>query len=148
MFEAVRVRKPASLVDFNQRIVAVSAFVRLESAESLASANKRIANILRKAEFDMVEATQTRLLQEEAEQSLHQALQAATADIAPLMRKRAYAEALTRLADLRESIDAFFDNVMVMVDDEALRNNRLALLTELRALFLAIADISRLSIST
>jgi glycyl-tRNA synthetase beta chain len=147
MFEAVRVRKPASLVDFNQRIVAVSAFVRLESAESLASANKRIANILRKAEFDMVEATQTRLLQEEAEQSLHQALQAATADIAPLMRKRAYAEALTRLADLRESIDAFFDDVMVMVDDEALRNNRLALLTELRALFLAIADISRLSIS-
>jgi glycyl-tRNA synthetase beta chain len=64
------------------------------------------------------------------------------------MRKRAYAEARTRLADLRESIDAFFDNVMVMVDDEALRNNRLALLTELRALFLAIADISRLSIST
>ena len=97
MFEAVRVREPSSLVDFDQRLVAVSAFVRLESAESLASANKRIANILRQAEFDAARETESGLLTDEAEVALHQALVAAKADIAPLMRKRAYAEALTRL---------------------------------------------------
>ena len=87
------------------------------------------------------------MLQDPAEKALHQALKSATTDIAPLMRKRAYADALTRLADLREPIDSFFDDVMVMTDDAALRNNRLALLASLRALFLDIADISRLSIN-
>ena len=147
MFEAVRVRRPSSLVDFDDRLAAVSAFVRLDAAESLASANKRIANILRQAEFAEDQAIQSRLLEDDAEKTLHHALQAAMADIAPLMRKRAYTEALARLADLREPIDAFFDDVMVMADDETLKTNRLALLSQLRALFLGIADISRLSIS-
>ncbi|MBT8077328.1 MAG: glycine--tRNA ligase subunit beta [Gammaproteobacteria bacterium] len=148
MFEAVRVRRPVSLLDFDERLVAVSAFVRLDSAESLAAANKRIANILRQADHSGKVKIESRLFEDEAEKSLHQALQAATADIAPLMRKRAYTDALARLAELREVIDKFFDEVMVMAEKEELRVNRLALLSELRSLFLGVADISRLSIST
>ena len=147
MFESVRARRPVSLLDFDQRLVAVSAFVRLESAESLAAANKRIANILRKAELRSEPALDVGKLADPAEKELYEAMQSATSAIAPLLRKRAYTDALTRLADLRPVVDQFFDAVMVMTDDETLKNNRLALLAELRALFLDIADISRLSIS-
>lgn len=147
MFESVRVRLPASLLDFDQRLVAVSAFVRLDSAESLAAANKRIANILRKAETGSEPELSPGKLVDDAEKELYAAMQSATEAIAPLMRKRAYDDALARLAGLRPSVDAFFDDVMVMTEDAALRNNRLALLAALRSLFLDIADISRLSIS-
>ena len=146
MFASVRARRPVSLLDFDQRLVAVSAFVRLDSAESLAAANKRIGNILRKAELKTVPSLDVARLTDAAEKELHDAMQSAQSAIAPLLRKRAYTDALTRLADLRPGVDKFFDDVMVMADDEALRNNRLALLAELRALFLDIADISRLSI--
>jgi len=147
MFEAVRARRPPSLLDFDQRLVAVSAFVRLNSAESLAAANKRIANILRKSDTARKCTLEPAKLVDEAELELHAAMRSAADAIGPLMRKRAYTEALARLAELRAPIDRFFDDVMVMSEDESLQRNRLALLSDLRTLFLDIADISRLSIS-
>jgi glycyl-tRNA synthetase beta chain len=146
-FEAVMVRHPASLVDFDRRLAAVQTFARLEQAGSLAAANKRIANILRKADNPEGLRINPKLLLEDAERALHNALGAAEATIAPMLEDRSYADALNELADLRDPVDRFFDDVMVMVDDEATRNNRLALLGELRALFLRIADISRLCIA-
>jgi len=145
-FEAVLLRRPPSLVDFDRRLAAVQTFARLEQAESLAAANKRIANILRKAGDPTGLGVAKRLLTEDAERSLHNALENARKKAAPMLEQRRYAEILNELADLREPVDRFFDEVMVMADDEAVRNNRLGLLGELRALFLDVADISRLSI--
>jgi glycyl-tRNA synthetase beta chain len=145
MFEAVRCRRPSSLTDFRERLLAVSQFITLEPAISLAAANKRTANILRQAKYVGDRELDAALLEDDAERVLFDALQSAQDDVAPLIDKRAYADSLRRLADLREPVDAFFDDVMVMTDDEKLRNNRLALLAELRALFLDIADISRLT---
>ncbi len=145
-FDAVMVRQPASLLDFDRRLAAVQTFARLEQAESLASANKRIANILRKADDPTGLAVKKKLLQDDAELALFSALESAREKVQPLLAVRCYAEVLNELADLREPVDRFFNDVMVMADDEDVRNNRLALLTELRALFLDVADISRLSI--
>lgn len=147
VFESVRVRRPASLLDFDARLTAVAAFLELEPAASLAAANKRIANILRQAgkiDFGAVDAA---LLENEAETELYQALKDAEQTVTPLVAERAYTEALQRLAGLREPVDRFFDDVMVMTDNEAARRNRLSLLARLRALFLGIADVSRLSLS-
>jgi glycyl-tRNA synthetase beta chain len=85
------------------------------------------------------------LLGDDAEKSLYEALKNAEQKVQPLLEKRAYAEALTELSNLRQSVDTFFDEVMVMTDDAAIRQNRLALLAELRGLFLDIADVSRLT---
>jgi len=149
MFEAVRVRRPDSLLDFNERLKAVAAFIELEPAVALAAANKRIANILRQAGFEVSGQPALSLdsgkLEDDAERVLYHAMQSAQKDIAPLMANRAYADSLRRLAELRTAVDAFFDDVMVMTEDAALRSNRLALLAELRALFLDVADISRLT---
>ena len=145
-FDAVMAREPASLVDFDRRLAAVQTFARLDQAESLAAANKRIANILRKAGDPAGLAVAEKRLELDAEKSLHNALANAREKVAPMLEQRRYAETLNELADLREPVDRFFDDVMVMVDDETLRDNRLALLGELRALFLDVADISRLSI--
>lgn len=147
MFEAVRVRRPASLVDFRERLFAVADFMTLEPAVSLSAANKRTANILRQAGVDSDTAgapLDSALLMDDAERVLYHAMQSAQKDIAPLIAKRAYTDALRRLAELRTPVDAFFDDVMVMTDDPNIRTNRLTLLAELRALFLDIADISRL----
>lgn len=145
-FEAVMVRQPASLVDFDRRLAAVQTFARLDQAESLAAANKRIANILRKAGDPEGLSVSAGLLEEKTEQALHSALENSREKVAPLLEQRRYAEILAELADLRDPVDRFFDDVLVMAEDEAVRNNRLALLGELRALFLDVADISRLSI--
>jgi glycyl-tRNA synthetase beta chain len=145
-FDAVMVRQPSSLLDFDRRLAAVQTFARLEQAESLAAANKRIANILRKAGDPEGLGVKKKLLQDSAELALFSALENVDKKIQPLLAKRAYADVLNQLADLRDPVDRFFDDVMVMTDDEAVRNNRLALLGELRALFLNVADISRLSI--
>jgi len=149
MFESVRELRPASLVDFHARLVAVADFLTLDAAVSLAAANKRTANILKKAGLDEQETgtagVDTALLRDDAERVLYHALQAAEKDVAPLIKKRSYAETLRRLAELKVPVDAFFDDVMVMVDDEAVRQNRLALLSELRALFVGVADVSRLT---
>jgi len=145
-FDAVLARNPASLVDFARRLAAVQAFITLEPAASLAAANKRIANILKKAEGQGGDAVKEKLLTDPAEVALAKALESARAKVAPMLEAREYANVLTALAGLRDPVDHFFDDVMVMTDDEATRNNRLSLLSELRALFLDVADISRLSI--
>ncbi|HEY5643267.1 MAG TPA: glycine--tRNA ligase subunit beta [Woeseiaceae bacterium] len=145
-FDAVLARQPRSLVDFDRRLAAVQKFLQLEQAESLAAANKRIANILRQAGDPEGLAVATGLLAEDAERALYEGLGRARDALVPLLESRDYAGALVRLAELREPVDRFFDDVMVMADDEAVRRNRLALLGALRALFLDIADISRLSV--
>jgi glycyl-tRNA synthetase beta chain len=146
-FDAVLARRPSSLVDFDSRLAAVQAFLKLDAASSLAAANKRIANILRQAGDTGSAAVKKKLLREEAELALWTTLQAAEAAVAPLIAGREYTQALTELAELREPVDRFFDSVMVMDEHTATRNNRLALLRDLRALFLDIADISRLAIA-
>jgi len=146
-FDAVMARQPTSLVDFERRLQAVQAFLRLDEAQSLAAANKRIANILRQAGRTEAAEIKQKLLEDGAEASLYKALTTASDTVRPLLNDRRYTEALQELATLRAPVDRFFDDVMVMVDDEATKNNRLALLGELRALFLDVADISRLSIA-
>lgn len=145
-FDAVMVRQPASLVDFDRRLAAVQTFSRLEQAESLAAANKRIANILRKAGDPTGLHVNVKLFELDAESTLHNALENSREKVSPMLEQRRYAEILNELAGLRDPVDRFFDDVMVMADDEKVKNNRLALLGELRALFLDVADISRLSI--
>ena len=146
-FDAVMARQPSSLVDFERRLQAVQAFLDLDEAQSLAAANKRIANILKQAELTETGDIDDKALEEGAERALYEALVAAEATVRPLLDERDYTRALQELAALREPVDRFFDDVMVMVDDEAVRSNRLALLGGLRSLFLDVADISRLSVA-
>ncbi len=145
-FESVMVRQPSSLVDFDRRLAAVQTFARLEQAQSLAAANKRIANILRKAGDPDGLRIDRKLLSESAEKTLYNALTNADEKVRPLLKNRHYAESLNALADLRDPVDRFFEDVMVMTEDDAVRDNRLALLSSLRSLFLDVADVSRLSI--
>jgi glycyl-tRNA synthetase beta chain len=145
MFAAVRAKRPASLSDFDERVKAVAAFSKLGASSSLAAAVKRTANILRQAEYGNGGKVDAALLDDDAEQALFEALVNAEKSVWPMLKKRAYTEALAELSTLRKAVDTFFDEVMVMTDDEATRQNRLALLSELRALFLNIADISRLT---
>jgi glycyl-tRNA synthetase beta chain len=146
-FDAVLAREPQSLVDFDRRLAAVQSFVGMDEAASLAAANKRIANILKKAGNAGTGPAKEKLLEDPAEMALYAALGAASETVQPLMVNREYGEALSALASLRGPVDNFFDDVMVMADDERLRDNRLALLGELRGLFLDVADISRLSVA-
>lgn len=146
MFDAVLAGQPRSLLDINDRLQAVSSFVALPSAESLAAANKRIGNILKKADASDVAQPDASLFEEPAEHALHVSLLAACEAVEPLLAKREYGAVLERLAELREPVDAYFDSVMVMTDDVDRRMNRLALLAALRDQFLNVADISRLAI--
>ncbi len=146
-FDAVLARKPASLVDFGRRLAAVQAFIALDEAASLASANKRIANILRQAGGSLDGVVNEKLLRDPAEEALFTALANASETVRPMLDDHQYTEALSALAGLREPVDRFFDDVMVMADDELLKDNRLALLGQLRKLFLDVADISRLAIA-
>jgi len=146
-FEAVQARQPSSLVDFDRRLKALQVFISHESASSLAAANKRIANILKKADTTRDMAVKEKLFEDDAEKTLWAALTTTRDHVAPMLEAREYTAALDELATLRAAVDAFFDDVMVMADDKAIRNNRLALLAELRALFLGVADISRLAIA-
>jgi glycyl-tRNA synthetase beta chain len=141
---AVASLRPTRPLDFDQRVKAVASFKTLPEAESLAAANKRISNILKKVDGDISESVDESLLQESQEKSLFKAVLAQQEKLEPLFTKGDYSPALTSLASLRDDVDAFFDGVMVMADDEALKNNRLALLSQLRNLFLNIADLSRL----
>ena len=143
-FEAVRARRPTLPMDFDRRLRAVASFRKLDEAESLEAANKRIRNILRKAPDTVPEHIEAGLLVTEAEQALATAIAERSAQVEPLMGAGDYAAALIRLAPLRPAVDTFFDEVMVMVDDPALRRNRLALLQRLEGLFLRVADFSRL----
>lgn len=145
VFEAVLAVQPTKPLDFMQRLNAVSAFRALEQAEALAAGNKRIGNILRKNNAEgEAKAIDDSLLQEAAEKALAAKLTDITAVVNPLIAASDYSAVLTNLAAMRETVDGFFDEVMVMADDEAIRNNRLALLNQTRALFLGVADISLL----
>ena len=137
--------QPASLVDFDRRLQAIAAFAKLREAASLAAANKRIRNILRKHDGPVPDAVDPGRLVEPAEQALHHALRAALDDTAPLLEQRDYVGTLKRLADLQQPVDAFFAGTMVMADDAALRDNRLALLRQVADRFAAVASVERLS---
>jgi glycyl-tRNA synthetase beta chain len=141
-FDAVITVTPAEPLDFMQRLQAVKAFRQLPEAESLAAANKRIRNILKKSESQP--ATTIGALLEPQEKQLYQAALQSADDIKPLLAQRNYQATLNRLATLRNDVDAFFDHVMVMTDDLELRANRLALLNMLSEQFLTCADISKL----
>ncbi|HCE1881980.1 glycine--tRNA ligase subunit beta [Vibrio parahaemolyticus] len=144
IIQAVLARHPTKPADFDQRVKAVSHFRELEAAESLAAANKRVGNILAKFDGELAEEIDLALLQEDAEKALAESVEVMTEALEPAFATGNYQQALSKLADLREPVDAFFDNVMVMADDEALKKNRLTLLNNLRNLFLQIADISLL----
>ncbi|WP_372941290.1 glycine--tRNA ligase subunit beta [Shewanella sp.] len=141
---AVLARRPTRPADFDSRVKAVSHFRGLEASTALAAANKRVSNILAKVEGELPANINQALLTETAEKALADKLAQLQPQLAPLFANADYQQALTLLADLRESVDLFFEDVMVMADDEALKNNRLALLTNLREQFLHVADISLL----
>jgi glycyl-tRNA synthetase beta chain len=144
VFESVLACRPARPADFDRRLRAVMAFRALPEAVSLTTANKRIRNILRQggdADWDHVSPA---LLQDGAEKRLAEQVQALRQRLTPLFDAGEYSEAMRELAALRPQVDEFFDKVMVMVDDEAVRDNRLALLSSLGSLFLRVADLSRL----
>lgn len=143
VFEAVLAVQPTRPLDFMQRLSAVTEFRALDAAESLAAGNKRIGNILRKNDAEGEGAViDSALLSEPAEHALANKLAEVSKQVKPLVEQADYAGVLRALADMRETVDGFFDQVMVMADDEAVRNNRLALLNQTRALFLGVADIS------
>ncbi|PCJ30355.1 MAG: glycine--tRNA ligase subunit beta [Gammaproteobacteria bacterium] len=145
VFEAVLAVKTTRPVDFINRLSAVTEFGQLEQAEALAAGNKRIGNILRKndAEGESGQLNDS-LLTEPAELALAEKLKAVKSAVEPLMNQADYAGVLTILAEMRETVDGFFDEVMVMADDLDVRQNRLVLLNQTRALFLGVADISSL----
>jgi glycyl-tRNA synthetase beta chain len=143
-FEAVLMRKPVQPYDFHRRLNAVVQFRKLPEAESLAAANKRIGNILKQVEIRDNIQFNNKLLQEDAEQKLATALNLIKEKVNPLLDNSEYELALSELAGLRDDVDTFFNDVMVMCEDEEVKNNRVALLSQLSNLFLKTADISRL----
>ncbi len=142
--EAVMAVRPGQLWDFDRRLRAVATFRELPEAESLSIANKRIQNILRKSEESAPTQVLEELLRDLAEQALAEQMYRLEQEVTPLLAKRDYTAALKALAGLRDAVDRFFDEVMVMVEDKRMRANRLALLQRLHMLFLQVADISRL----
>lgn len=144
VFDAVYALKPTDPYDFHKRILAVNAFRNLPQAESLAQANKRVHNILSKANLnlDTIADLNESAFQEEAEKALFTALSSTEKQVQPLLNDKSYEQALIILANLKNPIDLFFDKVMVMVEDPKLRENRLKLLKKLTTLFLEVADIS------
>lgn len=145
VFQSVRALNLSNALDINNRVQAVNSFSAMEEAQALAAANKRVSNILAKNGGEAVVANvNAGLLSEDAEKVLAAQVAEKQTDVQPLLADAKYKEALASLAGLRDAVDAFFDNVMVMADDEAVKNNRLALLKQLQDLFLAIADISLL----
>jgi len=148
VYLAVHARRPTRPLDFDRRVRAVEAFRQLPEAQALAAANKRVSNILTKQGDGNLNATvDTALLQDEAEKTLAEQVSAQSRTVTPLFEQGDYTSALRSLASLRTPVDHFFDEVMVMAEDEAIRNNRLALLNQLRNLFLRVADISLLPTS-
>jgi len=144
MFDAVLATRPASPLDFDARLKALVDFLQLPEAQALAAANKRIANILRKATDPVGERVDPERLVDPAEQILGEQVDAIARQVEPKFAARQYTEALKSLAVLRNAVDSFFDSVMVMADDPALRANRLALLKRMQGLFMRAADLSRL----
>ncbi|WP_416306766.1 glycine--tRNA ligase subunit beta [Neptunicella sp. SCSIO 80796] len=145
VIQAVLARKPTRPADFAARIKGVAHFSSLDGAQSLAAANKRVGNILNKNEEAVPEACNPSLLQEPAEVQLNSELSRIKEITSSSLASGDYQAVLSELAKLKDSIDAFFDSVMVMTDDQTLRLNRLALLQDLHQQFLHVADISLLN---
>lgn len=141
VIQAVLARRPTRPADFDARVRAVSHFRTLDSAESLAAANKRVSNILAKADAAIGEINLTACV-EPAEKALAEAVLVLRTEVQPLIAQGDYTAVLDKLANLRAPVDSFFDNVMVNSEDPALRQNRLAILNTLQGLFLQVADIS------
>ncbi len=141
VIQAVLARRPTRPADFDARVRAVSHFRTLDSAEALAAANKRVSNILAKADAAIGEINLTACV-EPAEKALAEAVLALRTEVQPLIAKGDYTAVLDKLANLRAPVDNFFDNVMVNAEDPVLRQNRLAILNTLQGLFLQVADIS------
>ena len=146
-FDAVADLRPASLLDFDQRLKAIGEFAKLPEVPALAAANKRIRNILKKsaATETIPNAVDPALFDHDAERALHAAVEQAITDTDPLLAAKDYVGTLKRLAALRAPVDAFFDGVMVMAEDAAVRGNRLALLKRLADRFAAVAEVSLLA---
>ncbi len=144
-FTAVAELKPASLYDFDRRIDAIGTFAQLPEAAALAAANKRIGNILKKSDVTIAETIDHDLLTEPAERALAEAVEAVYAETGRALTQGDYVDALAHLARLRPQVDAFFDQVMVNVDDEKVRHNRLALLRRLADRLGSVAAIEHLS---
>ena len=142
MIRAVEIKRPTSALDFERRLKAVVNFAELEAAVALAAANKRVNNILSKNGQSSFSSIDNTLLTDDAEKVLVAEIDKLDADVTAAFAKGDYAAGLNQLAALREPIDNFFDNVMVMADDEAVKNNRLAVLGKLQGLFMFTADIS------
>ncbi|WP_201548070.1 glycine--tRNA ligase subunit beta [Psychrobacter sp. Pi2-1] len=144
--QAVQAINPHMPLDFDQRIRAVQAFSELSQASMLADSNKRVANILAKSEVSIADTVDEALLSESAEQNLYANVKQAQTVVQPLLEQADYTQVLQTLASLDEPLTQFFDQVMVNSEDAALKNNRLALLKQVRALFLTVADISELQL--
>lgn len=144
VIQAVLACRPTKPADFDARVKAVNHFRTLDAAQALAAANKRVQNILSKVDGTLPENIDLSLCREPQEINLAERVLELQRELQPLFEKGDYQTVLSRLADLRESVDSFFDNVMVNAEDEKLRQNRLALLKNLRDLFFKIADISLL----
>lgn len=144
--QAVQAINPHMPLDFDQRIRAVQTFSELPQAEKLADSNKRVANILAKSEVSVADTVDEALLSVPAEQALYQAIQQAQTAVKPLLETADYTQVLQTLVSLDAPLSDFFADVMVNSEDAALKNNRLALLKQVRALFLTVADISELQL--
>lgn len=144
VIQSVLARSPSKPTDFDQRVKAVQSFKSMDSAASLAAANKRVGNILAKSDEEISGNVDEALLQEESETTLYRLVNQTEGVVKPLIADGKYNDALTHLSELKEPVDAFFEHVMVNADDDKVRINRLNLLFRLRQLFLEIADISLL----
>ncbi|AZF08247.1 Glycyl-tRNA synthetase beta chain [Pseudomonas sp. R2-37-08W] len=142
VYLSVRALQPGSALDFDQRVQAVQAFRKLPEADALAAVNKRVSNLLSKADNLGTAEVDPGLFADAKEFSLNSAIAKAENAVKPLIAERNYAEALARLASLREPVDAFFEAVMINAEDAGVRKNRYAMLARLRGLFINIADIS------
>ena len=144
LVDAVTYNQPGLLYDCELRVRALHQFQGHEAAQSLAAANKRISNILKKQADSGTAVVDAGLFSEDAERQLFQQLLELQDTVAALFSQGEYLQGLNRLADLRPAVDCFFDDVMVMVDDDAVKNNRLALLAQLLQSFRKVADFSRI----
>ncbi|EPQ5228935.1 glycine--tRNA ligase subunit beta [Providencia stuartii] len=142
--QAVLARHPTQPADFDARVKAVTHFRSLDEAQALAAANKRVSNILSKSEEKLADNVLASVLKMPEEVKLATHVVVLQDKLAPMFAERNYQEALVELASLRDIVDEFFANVMVMDEDQAVRINRLTLLSQLRELFLRVADISLL----
>jgi glycyl-tRNA synthetase beta chain len=142
VFQSVMELKPQRPLDFARRVTAVNQFTQLSDSAALAAANKRVSNILQKNPADNSQGFDITLSTDPAERALAEAITRLSAEVTPLFDQGQYAQGLEKLASLKPVVDKFFEDVLVIADDMAVRNNRLALLAQLRSLFLRVADIS------